>query len=294
MKKIFLWLVLSMLLSVWWITQIQADDGSDTGPAWWSTIHREWRETNTQCPLFLYACQDGSCEKEESACVWGTNVARESCNTCDDDCDGDIWQKANGVDEDCDDTCPVAHPEGSRLDDDDDGDSILTVESVQQAISPCPWFMCADGTCVDDRTACEMVVSCPVDTPVLCPSGACSAWVDACVYGELDQETQQELLQRVKKIIWTKATGVNGHITPLKAMLKEIVNPHDAYQDGDDPVLRKRPGRTKYNDITLKKAAALYQMIIYLEYNEFYSDVCEGVSCGDGTCLGDAELCGEL
>jgi hypothetical protein len=77
-------------------------------------------------------------------------------------------------------------------------------------------------------------------------------------------------------------------------MLKEIVNPHDAYQDGDDPVLRKRPGRTKYNDITLKKAAALYQMIIYLEYNEFYSDVCEGVSCGDGTCLGDAELCGEL
>lgn len=77
-------------------------------------------------------------------------------------------------------------------------------------------------------------------------------------------------------------------------MLKGVIDPEDEYQDGDDLYLRKRPGRTKYSDIVLKKAASLYQMLLYLEYNEFYTNVCDGVTCADGSCQATADACGEI
>jgi len=42
-----------------------------------------------------------------------------------------------------------------------------------------------------------------------------------------------------------------GHFTSVDGL--SIENEVIEYQNGDDPLLRKRPGRVKYGDITLKK-----------------------------------------
>lgn len=102
----------------------------------------------------------------------------------------------NGKDDDCDDDgidCAPANHNTSRS------------NKTQPIASPCPGFMCADGSCAESWNECAAVISCPIDSPILCPNGACTASSDVCVYGDLDKPTQLELLESATAIVGTRA-----------------------------------------------------------------------------------------